>query len=176
MLSSPILALVDRCDPVGGAMASSPAALWDALAGVPDPRHRRGVRHHFTGILVIAVCAVLAGARSFAAIAEWAADTATAPLRELGIGVPDASTIRRALARVDGDVFDALIGAWVTAQAAPKVIAIDGKEVRGAKNGQGTRVRLMAALDHDTGTVLGQVDGGHQNQRDPHVRGAPGHG
>lgn len=44
------------------------------LARVADPRHRRGVRHRLTVILSLAVCGVLAGARSFTAIAEWAAD------------------------------------------------------------------------------------------------------
>jgi hypothetical protein len=34
-----------------------------------DPRHRRGVRYRLAVILGLAVCAVLAGARSFIAIA-----------------------------------------------------------------------------------------------------------
>lgn len=38
----------------------------------------------------------------------------------------------------------------------PRAIAIDGKEVRGAKHADGQRVFLMAALDHGTGCVLGQ--------------------
>lgn len=50
------------------------ARLLPALAAVPDPRARRGVRHRLAVILGLALCAVLAGARSFAAIAEWAAD------------------------------------------------------------------------------------------------------
>ena len=37
--------------------------LLDALAAVPDPRKRRGVRYAFTAVLACAVCAVLAGAR-----------------------------------------------------------------------------------------------------------------
>ena len=45
------------------------------LAAVADPRARRGVRHRLAVILALAVCAVLAGARSSTAIAEWAADT-----------------------------------------------------------------------------------------------------
>ena len=44
------------------------------LAAVADPRAHRGVRHRLAVILALAVCAVLAGARSFTAIAEWAAD------------------------------------------------------------------------------------------------------
>jgi DDE family transposase len=44
------------------------------LAAVPDPRAARGRRHRLAAILGLAAAAVLAGARSIAAIAEWAAD------------------------------------------------------------------------------------------------------
>jgi hypothetical protein len=47
--------------------------LLTALVNVPDPRKPRGVRHQVTAILALAVWAVLAGARSFTAIGEWAA-------------------------------------------------------------------------------------------------------
>ena len=50
------------------------ARLLPVLAAVPDPRARRGVRHRLAMIPGLALCAVLAGARSFTAIAEWAAD------------------------------------------------------------------------------------------------------
>ena len=49
------------------------------LGVVADPRHRRGVRYRLAVILGLAVCAVLAGARSFTAIAEWAADADQEP-------------------------------------------------------------------------------------------------
>ena len=50
------------------------ARLLPVLAAVPGPRSRRGVRHRLAVILGLALCAVLAGARSFTAIAERAAD------------------------------------------------------------------------------------------------------
>jgi len=77
------------------------ATVLSVLAAVADPRARRGVRHRLAVILAVilalAVCAVLAGARSFTAIAEWAADTDEATRAGLGIGgaVPCESTIRR---------------------------------------------------------------------------------
>ena len=75
----------------------------------------------------MAVSAVLTGAKSFAEIAEWAADTGRGPLAKAGIKVPHVTTIQRVLARVEGDVFDTAFGAWVIAQVKPKVIAVDGK-------------------------------------------------
>ena len=58
--------------------------LLHALAAVPDPRDRRGVRYRLSSLLAVAVCAVLAGAATFAAIADWAADLDPALRLRLG--------------------------------------------------------------------------------------------
>src|SRR5262245_43368838 len=44
--------------------ATAPEGLLEALAQVPDPRDRRGIRYRLVPVLAIAVCAMLAGARS----------------------------------------------------------------------------------------------------------------
>ncbi|MDA8192667.1 MAG: transposase family protein [Thermaerobacter sp.] len=46
--------------------------LLAAFAQVTDPRKKRGIRHSQTTVLAIAVGAVLAGTRSFLAIADGA--------------------------------------------------------------------------------------------------------
>ena len=56
------------------ALGAGRARLLPVLAAVPGPQARRGVGHQLAVILSLALCAVLAGARSFTAIAEWAAD------------------------------------------------------------------------------------------------------
>jgi len=61
------------------------ASLVAVLAQVPDPRGRRGRRHPLPGLLAVAVCSVLGGARSFAAIAQWAADLGCEDLARLGL-------------------------------------------------------------------------------------------
>jgi len=63
-----------------GATGEQPG-LPGLLARVADPRHPRGVRHQLAGLLGLALCAVVAGARSFTAIAEWAADADGQTLR-----------------------------------------------------------------------------------------------
>jgi hypothetical protein len=45
--------------------------LLDDFAQLADPRQRRGRRHALGAVLAVAVAAVLAGARSLAAIGEW---------------------------------------------------------------------------------------------------------
>ncbi|MFD7445784.1 transposase family protein [Streptomyces sp. NPDC059909] len=46
----------------------------DRLRRLPDPRRLQGRRHRPWYVLALAACAVLAGAKSHTAIAEWAAD------------------------------------------------------------------------------------------------------
>jgi DDE_Tnp_1-associated len=72
--SSPIDVLARHLGSVGEIPATNRRSLLEALDSVPDPRHKRGVRYRFVSILFVSICAVVAGARSFAAIAEWAAD------------------------------------------------------------------------------------------------------
>lgn len=99
----------------------SPQPLPDAvclvrfLAGLPDPRDRRGRRFPLTALVAAAAAGVLAGARSLTAIAEWTADAPPWALRALGftvdpftrsVAVPHATTVMRLLGRLDGDAFD----------------------------------------------------------------------
>ncbi|BCJ61731.1 transposase family protein [Micromonospora endophytica] len=66
-------------------VAETAGGLSEALAVLPDPQARRGVRHRLTVVVTAAVCAVVAGYRSYAAIAEWVADVPTATALALGM-------------------------------------------------------------------------------------------
>ena len=113
--------------------------LSEVFATVPDPRDPRGVRHPLSTVLTIAQAAVIAGARTLLAVGEWAAEVDREALARLGIGadtrLPSESTIRRALAGLDGDGLDAAMAAWMATRvghlAGRTVIAVDGKSLRG---------------------------------------------
>jgi predicted transposase YbfD/YdcC len=186
--SSLIPAALNRVAPVVVAAASVPEADADSvadlrhhLAVVPDPRKRRGVRHTMCSILVIAAVAVAGGARSIAAIGEWAADAPQRVLAVLGArhdprrGVyraPGEATVRRALQAVDADAVDTAIGTWLGHRQArtsgqdvagqddagrggvPGVaIAVDGKTLRGTCDRDGSGgVHLLSAMTHHTAT------------------------
>jgi len=148
--------------------------LLGVLARVPGPRRRRGVRHQLGVVLGLALCAVLAGARSFTAIAEWAADADQETRAGLGVTgkVPCESTIRRVLQRLDAGAFDDLAGAWAQRRTAPapgkrRVVAVDGKTLRGSGHGGEDARHLLAALDHTHGVVLGQADVGAKTNEIP---------
>jgi predicted transposase YbfD/YdcC len=181
-LSCPIpavLAPLAHADPLRPA---DPPQLLAYLATIHDPRRAPGRRHPLTAILAIAAAAVLTGARSVTAIAEWAADAPQPVRAALGTRrdgpnhwvVPAEATIRRTLARVDATALAAVLGAWLTDRDRPaqqqqqqqrrRAVAVDGKTLRGAKGDDGRQVHLLAAMDHTTRAVLGQR----------HVDGAPG--
>jgi DDE_Tnp_1-associated len=78
--SSPIPAgLAALCD-ASPLQDAEPPNLLAYLATIPDPRARAGRRHPLVAILALAAAAVLAGAQSMTAIAEWATD-APQPIR-----------------------------------------------------------------------------------------------
>ena len=141
------------------------AGLLPVLAAIPAPRARRGVRHQLAVILGLALCAVVAGARPFTAIAEWAADADQGTRDALGVTgvVPCGSTFRRTLQNLDADALDDAAGGWAQQRTAPapgarRVIAVDGKTLRGSGVAGQRGRHLLAALDHARGMVLGQVD------------------
>ncbi|MEU1601699.1 ISAs1 family transposase [Streptomyces sp. NPDC005708] len=165
------------CDP------ACPEELPDLLARLsrlPDARRRWGRRHPLPYVLAVAACAVLAGAKSLTAIAEWAADASDRLLFCCGAALrdpdrpcraPSEATVRRVLQRIDGDAFDTAIGGWLTARAAASragdqdrhpptrrmraAVAVDGKSLRGAIRADGRCVHLISAL-RDDGIVLAQ--------------------
>jgi DDE_Tnp_1-associated/Transposase DDE domain len=106
--------------------------------------------------------AVLAGASSFIAIAKWAMDLTPLLRAKLGVGrvPPYESTIRRVLQRVDPNVLDMAVSAWLAACSPARtgraVFALDGKTSRGARCLDGRAVHLFAAIDQVSGVVMGQ--------------------
>lgn len=172
-LSSPMPVTVRESGPFLGASSVADTGILDLLTTVPDPRHRRGVRHRFPVILALALSATCAGARSFTAIAEWAHDAPAEALGRLVVSavVPSESTIRRTLAGVDATALDQVLGTWMwvrtTVVDGRRIIAVDGKTLRGAKDTSGHLTHLLAAVDHDAGVVLGQVEVGAKTNEIP---------
>jgi predicted transposase YbfD/YdcC len=157
----------------GPAPLETVADLRKYLVDVPDPRARRGIRHPWTALLAAAAAAVLSGAVSITAIGEWVADAPQRVLALLGFRPdpltrlfrpPHATTIRLVLAAADGDALDRAIGRFLQERQAPaagrRLIAVDGKTLRGSRTRQKPATALIAAMTHG-GQVLAQrqVDG-----------------
>ena len=113
------------------------------------------------------MCAVVAGYRSYAAIAEWVADAPDTTVLALGIAPdrrPSEAMIRRLLQALDPQLLTAAISLWlagrVTADAATdrRVIAVDGKTLRGSRTSDAAARHVMAACDQVSSVVLADTD------------------
>jgi len=154
---------------------AGPATCWTCSRRYLTRATHAGCATHWRG-LAVAVTAVLAGARSFAAIGEWAADLPGGHLTRIGLAsCPDESTLRKLFARLDADRLDRVLGAWLWTRSevvhGQRVIALDGKTVRGARTATRTAPHLVAALDHTSATVIGQVATAAKSNEIPAVRG-----
>lgn len=154
--------------------SSMPApALASPIAPSADPRAARGIRHPLSCIVTIGLCAVLAGARSIAAIGQWAANAPQHTLARLGartvcpaLGTrraPSTDTIRRVLTRLD----PARLTAPGTAEGAP-FLAVDGKTLRGSALDESGPAHLLAAMTGD-GHIAAQVRVGAKDSEIAHV-------
>jgi predicted transposase YbfD/YdcC len=169
--ASSLSALLPASDGASGPLSTADSIrLVQALKAVADPRRRRGRRHGLQSVLLLALQAVMAGASSWVAIAQW---SATAP-QALGVcgTPPSAATFRRVLAAVDITVVEAALTTWVTGRQARAraqrpagttvaesrtVLAVDGKTLRGSKNADGQQTKLMCVYDHAHQLVLTQA-------------------
>jgi predicted transposase YbfD/YdcC len=137
--------------------------LLEILEGFPDCRKRRGIRHRIESVLASALCAVLAGARSFVAIAEWADEQSADTLKHLGSKrgkPPSERTYRRVLHSIDVEELDRRTGAWMAEQQRLRAgagLALDGKTVRGSSDGEQAALHLLSAIVHGSGTVAAQT-------------------
>jgi predicted transposase YbfD/YdcC len=125
-----------------------------------------------TVVVTAAVCAVVAGYRSYTAIAEWVADLPDGTAELLGIDTarrPSEAMIRRLLQALDPDRLTAVIGIWLAAgtptAATTRAIAVDGKTLRGSRTTDTAARHVLAAADQDSGVVLASIDvDGHTNE------------
>jgi len=137
--------------------------LFAVLGEVGDFRKARGIRFTVQTVLAIAVCATLAGAKTFIEIEEWGEDQSEEVLRRLGCRcgkAPKERTFRRVLTGINASEVDAKVGTWLAQRhgLAGCGVAFDGKTLRGSGHGKRERpVHLLSAVVHGSGEVVAQV-------------------
>jgi hypothetical protein len=158
--------------------AVAPGTLAAALAGVPDPRRPYGWRTGYVPVPLVAllqatVVAVLSGARSLYAVAQWVRERAEDdPSLLEALGFPSGrstcvATLHRVYRALDVEAFERAVGGWLatTVVAPDDAVALDGKTVRGVpghveRGASGEYVpglHLVAAYAHRADAVLAQV-------------------
>jgi predicted transposase YbfD/YdcC len=137
--------------------------LVEEFSALKDPRCGGKVEHRLIDILVIAVCAVIAGAESWEDIALYGRSKIAwlGTFLALPHGIPAHDTFRRVFMLIDTGRFETCFEAWAGSLAAPldqEVVAIDGKTIRGScTRGRAQRpLHVVSAWACDRGLVLGQ--------------------
>jgi predicted transposase YbfD/YdcC len=136
--------------------------LVQRLKDLDDPRVTGRCDHALVDILVIVLCAVMAGAEGWDDIEGWgeANEERLRQYLELRNGIPGHDTIRRVFEAIDPKRLEAVLLEWVghVCPALGGVIAIDGKSVRGSGSTcRGQRaLHVVSAYASEMGLVLGQ--------------------
>ena len=146
----------------------APRALIEFLAEVPD--HRQNNRSHpLSAVLALTTCAMLCGARSLYAAAQWGRDHGGALVTALGFRreqTPCVATLHNVLKAVDVAAFEAALARWLTQAQLPatrgqrQAVAMDGKTLRGSQGHQLPGVHLLAAFSAHLGLPVTQVQTG----------------
>jgi len=145
-------------------------SLAEALAAIPEARRPYGWSPGrsplpLAGMLQVAVAAMLCGARSLYAVAQWARERveedaeALVPLGLPAGRSPSVATLHRVFKRLDVAAFERALGAWLERSGVERAaaLALDGKTLRGIHGDAVPGVHLVAAYAHEAGAVLGQV-------------------
>lgn len=141
----------------------APKSLLEELAHVPDPRSRRGTRHPLPAILGLTVLAMLCGCKSYTAIAQFGRDKGFALAIALGFRrgkTPTKSRLSTLFRRLDVTAFEAALTRWVLARLGTPDglhVCIDGKAVRGSRDGDVPGHHLVAAYAPSAQAVLAQL-------------------
>lgn len=145
--------------------------LIEVLAEVPDFRRAEGKRHSLPAILALVCAATLCGYRSYGAMAEWGQHYGADFVEALGFKkgkTPCVGTLHAVLRGLDHQALEAILGQWAqevlaahdatknTAKNTAKVVAIDGKTLRGSARQGAPGTHLLAALSPVLGLTLHQ--------------------
>ncbi len=122
-------------------------------------------------MLQVSIAALLCGAQSLAAIAQWSRERLEdAPALLLALGLPpgrtpSVATLHRLFKTLDVAAFEQALAAWVstTDVLAGEALAVDGKTLRGAAHAEPSSTGLppmahLVAVDtHEAWVVIAQV-------------------
>ena len=150
--------------------SAPPGSLAAALATVPDPRHPYGWRTDYpplplVALLQLTVTAILCGARSLYAVAQWGQERREDdPALLVALGFPPGrspcgATLHRVFKVLDVACFERVVGEWFgqSGVAADDPVAVDGKTLRGIHGDAIPGVHLVSAYAHHAQAVLAQI-------------------
>jgi hypothetical protein len=141
----------------------SAGTLYEALATMPDPRSRHGRIHPLPAVLGLVALAMLMGRTSLIGIARFGRQHGTPLAHALGFNrgkTPAVSTLSRTLRRFDAAKLEAILTLWLKGRIdldAVRHVSLDGKVLRGSRDGELPGQHLVAAYAPSVTAVLAQI-------------------
>jgi len=132
------------------------------FANLPDPRRvTRNKLHSLHDILIIVLSAVLSGIEDWVGMETFAREREPwlRGFLELPNGIPSHDTLSDVMGRIDPVAFRAAFTAWATdalPDLAGEQVCVDGKTVRGSREGENPAVHLVSAFAGRARWVLAQ--------------------
>src|SRR4051794_18874105 len=145
----------------------APLSLLEALADLPDPRSRHGQRHPLHALLSLTVLAMLRGCKGPTAIAQFGRDHGVALAHALGFRrgkTPAPSCLSDLYSTLNAAAFEAALSRRIAARTPPpdagadkQPVSLDGKTLRGSREGAAPGHHLVSAYAHEHQAVRAQV-------------------
>ena len=135
--------------------------VMDALGDVEDFRGENGRQYELWSLLGLVVIGLAAGLNSLAQIARFG-QRRRGLVRQLGMKrAPSHATLWRAVTHVKpAELGRALrrVGGKLLQERYRRVVAVDGKTMRGSRGAQGGPAQTVAICEHGTGAAVDSVE------------------
>ena len=135
----------------------------DVFGKLVDPRREHRKLYPMGEILFVTLCSLICGAESWIDV-ETFGHAKLAFLKQylpFENGIPSDDTFRRFFRAIAPEKFQELfvewVRVWLNSDVAEKVIAIDGKRLRGSYDGNQSAIHMVSAFASEAGIVLGQM-------------------
>jgi hypothetical protein len=135
--------------------------LAEALEGVTETRSRVARQYELVPTLMMVCCAMLAGHHSLRAIAQWGRLHSKTVLPALGLWrrAPRHHTLHYVLRALDPDEVRHAIELWQRRMGLdPEALHVDGKVLRGSREGGMPALKMINLFDADHRAVLGMIE------------------
>ncbi len=138
--------------------------LQEYFEGLTDNRQAGKVKHNLLEIVVMTICAVIAGCDVWEDIADFCRVKEnwfkTSLNMRLENGIPSHDTLQRVWSMIEPEQFEQCFRSWVSSICGKRdgeIVSIDGKTLCGSKGSEKAPIHMVSAWANQNQLVWGQV-------------------